>query len=147
MPFTCSAEERQKDAREDAKCFFLPRRRRSADGASLGCTTNFALDVYFALQFYYLNCSWCLFCTTILLPKTFTSSFKSTKILGFQVDKITSKFSLFFVYFALNILAGCTTIVPSFWPKDPHQKTPSKRPQPKVLKQWTQNKSPQPKDP
>ena len=89
MPFTCSAEERQKDAREDAKCFFLPRRRRSADGASLGCTTNFALDVYFALQFYYL-------------------------ILGFQVDKITSKFSGFFVYFALNILAGCTTIVPSF---------------------------------
>ena len=46
MPFTCSAEERQKDAREDAKCFFLPRRR--ADGASLGCTTNFALDGYFA---------------------------------------------------------------------------------------------------
>ena len=36
-------------------CFFLPRRRRSADGASLGCTTNFALDVYFALQFYYLK--------------------------------------------------------------------------------------------
>ena len=25
------------------------------------------------------------------------------------------------MYFALNILAGCTTIVPSFWPKDPHQ--------------------------
>ena len=100
MPFTCSAEERQKDAREDAKCFFLPRRRRSADGASLGCTTNFALDVNFALQFYNLK--------LLLAP------LKVLKFWAFQLTKLLQKFSLFFVYFALNILSGCTTIVPSF---------------------------------
>ena len=56
MQFTCSAEGRQKDARGYAKLFFLLRpRHHHADGASLGCTTNFALDVYFALQFYYLK--------------------------------------------------------------------------------------------
>ena len=100
MPFTCSAEERQKDAREDAKCFFLPRRRRSADGASLGCTTNFALDVYFALQFYYLK--------LLLAP------LKVLQFWAFKLPKLLQNSLSFFVYFALNILAGCTTIVPSF---------------------------------
>ena len=81
MPFTCSAEERQKDAREDAKCFFLPRRRRSADGASLGCTTNFALDVYFALQFYYLK--------LLLAP------LKVLKFWAFKLTKLLQNFLCF----------------------------------------------------
>ena len=138
MPFTCSAEERQKDGREDAKSFFLPRRRRSADGASLGCTTNFALDVYFALQFYYLK--------LLLAP------LKVLQFWAFKLPKLLQNFMFFDCVFCTKYFSrlyyNCTFILTKRTPpEDPHQKTPTKRPQPKVLKQWTQNKSPQPKDP
>ena len=101
MPFTCSAEERQKDAREDAKCFFLPRRRRSADGASLGCTTNFALDVYFALQFYYLK--------LLLAP------LKVLQFWAFKLPKLLQNFLSFFCVFCTKYFSrlyyNCTFIL------------------------------------